>query len=236
MDYECEFCMKIADPASRSSRYDFHVIWSDDNFHVVVPLGALTSGHLLLVSNSHKLAMSGLSENEWDALGPVLRYWTSRLEESWRYEPAGFEHGPSANSSGGACVYHAHLQLLPLADASIGDLMVEGMTRILSIRQLSSSYPSGGYFLMVSVAGITWAMSDKQATSQYLRKRICALQGRPNDWDYLTCPIEWQWTRLYSSLTGRDDGACRQPTVVKTIDRPYGRAWESLEPPIGGAR
>jgi diadenosine tetraphosphate (Ap4A) HIT family hydrolase len=235
MDYECEFCMKIADPATRSSRYDFHVIWSDDNFHVVVALGALTSGHLLLVSNSHKLAMSGLSENEWDALGPVLRYWTSRLEESWRYEPLVFEHGPSANSSGGACVYHAHLQLLPLADVSSGDLVVEGMTRIVSIRQLSSSYPSGGY-LMVSAAGITWAMSDKQATSQYFRRRICALQGRPNDWDYLTCPNQVAMDETISSLTGRGDGACRQPTVVKTMDRPYGRAWESLEPLIGGAR
>lgn len=201
MDYECEFCMKIADPASRSSRYDFHVIWSDDNFHVVVALGALTGGHLLLVSNSHRLAMSELSEKEWDALGPVLRHWTSRLEQSWGQEPLSFEHGPSANSSSGACVYHAHLQLLPLAGVGNGDLVVKGMTRIPSMRQLRNCYPAGGY-LMVSVAGITWAMSDKEVVSQFFRRRICALQGHPDGWDYLAYPNLVAMDETISLLTG----------------------------------
>jgi diadenosine tetraphosphate (Ap4A) HIT family hydrolase len=205
MDYECEFCTKIADPATRSSRYDFHVIGYDDNFHVVVALGALTGGHLLLVSNSHKLAMSELSENEWESLGPVLSYWTSRLKQSWGAEPLAFEHGPSANSSGGACVYHAHLQLLPLAGVSNGDLVVKEMTQIRSMRQLRNCYPSGGY-LMMSVAGVTWAMSDKQVGSQFFRRRICALQGRPDEWDYLVYPNSVAMDETISLLAGRAMG------------------------------
>jgi diadenosine tetraphosphate (Ap4A) HIT family hydrolase len=204
MDYDCEFCTKIADPASRSSRYDFHVIWSDSNFHVVVALGALTGGHLLLVSNSHRLAMSELSGDEWDALGIVLRYWASRLEQLWAQEPLAFEHGPSAHSPSGACVYHAHLQLLPLAGVGDQDLVVKGMTRIPSMRQLRNCYPSGGY-LMVSIAGTTWAMSDKQVASQFFRRRICALQGRPDEWDYLACPNSVTMDETISLLTRKDD-------------------------------
>jgi diadenosine tetraphosphate (Ap4A) HIT family hydrolase len=207
MDHECEFCIKIADPASRSSRYDFHVIWSDCDFCVVVALGALTGGHLLLLSNSHRLAMSELSENEWDALEPVLCYWKSRLEQSWGQEPLTFEHGPSANAPSGACVYHAHLQLLPLSGVDNEDL-VNGMTRISSIRQLRNCYPSGGY-LMASIAGTTWAMSDKQVTSQFFRRRICALQGRPDEWDYLAYPNPDAMDETISLLNGKDTGTLK---------------------------
>jgi diadenosine tetraphosphate (Ap4A) HIT family hydrolase len=211
MDHECEFCTKIAYPASRGSRYDFHVIWSDCNFSVVVALGALTGGHLLLISNAHRLAMSELSENEWAALGPVLHYWAVRLEKTWGQKPLIFEHGPSANSPSGACVYHAHLQLLPLSGVGNEDLVVEGMTQIRSIRQLRYCYPSGGY-LMVSSAGTTWAMSDEQVASQFFRRRICALQGRPDEWDYLAYPNPIAMDETISLLTRKGNGNPRPRT------------------------
>lgn len=181
---ECEFCVKIADPVRRSSQYDFHVIWSDDYFHVVVALGALAGGHVLVVNNTHKLAMSQLSENEWNALDLVLHSWTDRLEKLWQRESLVFEHGPSTGSSGGACVYHAHLQVLPRPNVRRTDLLVDGMVRISEIKDLGILYPSGGYLMMKMREGI-WVMPDGRVVSQFFRRRICALQGRPGDWDYL---------------------------------------------------
>jgi diadenosine tetraphosphate (Ap4A) HIT family hydrolase len=182
---DCDFCRRIRRPTSRSSQYDFHILWSDHGFVAVPALGALAPGHILLVRREHVVAMSELADNEWCDLKHVLSSWRRRLEDLWGKEVVAFEHGPSESNACGACIYHAHVQLLPLPGLKIDSGLTDGMTEIAELDDLRASYPRGGY-VMLNAVERTWVTDDTGVPGQFLRRRICQLQGRPAEWDYLT--------------------------------------------------
>ena len=145
--------------------------------------------------------MSELSEKEWDAPGQSCaigrRGWNNRGVRNRCLSSMGRRLIRRV-----APVYIMHIcSCCRLRVWVTGIWWVKGMTRIPSMRQLRNCYPAGGY-LMVSVAGITWAMSDKEVVSQFFRRRICALQGRPDGWDYLAYPNLVAMDETISLLTG----------------------------------
>jgi diadenosine tetraphosphate (Ap4A) HIT family hydrolase len=77
---------------------------------VIPSLGPVTAGHVMVVSRSHAPNLA--------AMGPSVIDEYNALVESISARP-GFgdllegEHGAAADSPGGACITHTHVNLIP---------------------------------------------------------------------------------------------------------------------------
>jgi hypothetical protein len=183
---ECDFCMRIDGRMPERPWYDFFTLDQCSGFSAVLALGALTPGHIMVVSRRHVECMADLSSEAIDQLNDMVNYWTRIIAEVWLAPCLLFEHGgPSYSCLSGACITHAHLQILPLSADPIRWL---GRTRAFSSLPDALAYARGSAYLMYAWGGRFHVAKSHPVPGQFFRRQVAGALGRQEEWDYLAFP------------------------------------------------
>ena len=194
---DCDFCVRISNPEYRQSAYDFMLLEKTADFHVVVALGALGPGHIMIVSNQHRSSVAQLPDGARLGLESLIAKWRAQLSVRWGDDVILIEHGSSRQIASGACIFHAHIQLLP---SRLGGSLIDAdMRRVASFKELARAYSRQGY-LLIGLGGELWVMPDPGVKSQHFRRLICQLQDRASEWDYLVYPQVGCMEQTYREL------------------------------------
>jgi diadenosine tetraphosphate (Ap4A) HIT family hydrolase len=178
---DCDFCDRLGGLHPGRPWYDFRILDSDDTFVVVVALGALAPGHIMIVTQDHHDSMAELPAEGIHRLETVASEWAARLRRRWG-KAFLFEHG--GRTRGGACIFHAHLHLLPLARppiASAGRLL----RRISDLPVVTQGRP---YLLLSDGVDMRVDTNPESGPRRSMRRVIADFLGRPDEWDYLVFP------------------------------------------------
>jgi hypothetical protein len=140
----------------------------------------------MLVTHRHHQSLSQASAIELSELQLIVRDLKRTLARLWPGPVLVFEHGSNAKSRS-QCVGHAHVQIAPHLGPLAARILPPNATRLQTLDQLSAEFPTGGY-MMTAVSGAVHVAPDMNLPSQYFRRRICELQGRRDEWDYLVFP------------------------------------------------
>jgi diadenosine tetraphosphate (Ap4A) HIT family hydrolase len=183
---DCEFCLRLVQPVGDRPWYDFHTLEVTPNFATVVALGPLAPGHIMIVTRRHVERMADLDSSCLEELELAVSSWVARLRRIWPFPCFIFEHGGrSVGNSGGSCIAHAHLQMLPLAVELLLDY--DSFNALPSLLAVSDCRSGSDYLLVWTETGLLVAM-DRSEPGQFFRRRIAGALGRPDDWDYLVFP------------------------------------------------
>lgn len=190
MDIECIFCDIFAhkDSALPSLKwYDIPVMQSDD-FIAVPALGQIVPGYLLIAPREHVFSMAQLARDSRKKLYRFVEQ-VQELQASLWDKPTVFEHGACRESRrAGACINHAHWHLVP------------GKWDLLPLGTRSEEYPSFEEFVEQTIEVHPYLLVIDQESrcrladginvpSQYLRRLLAAIVGKPSEWDYLASPF-----------------------------------------------
>lgn len=164
--------------------------------HVVIPtLGAIVPGWLLVVPKQYAVNYRQASErSEVDGFA-VVRKAIAKLE-CGGCDVVWFEHGPlSAGSTLGCGVEHAHIHILISPPFSFGAFESEVRTHSPGKWQsegsscVYSSIPSDeAYIVFGDRVNALFSSVDEGIGSQFFRRIIANLVGKPASWNYRTHP------------------------------------------------
>lgn len=205
----CDFCVAFARTGDIGMTPEFekmvgsHIsrtIFETEHFAVIASLGQIVEGYLLVLSKDHYPSIAHVPLTLYEELSLV--YLRAKRVLSRCYSaPFIFEHGPMPEKephgellcSGGACVEHAHLHFIPLpvsSDPIVFRLKEElpwrPISQLVDIRiQAKRRMP---YFFVETENGERYIFDAPIAPSQYLRRLVAVLIGKPKRWNWRQYP------------------------------------------------
>lgn len=183
----CPLCAAVVGQPDKERRvYDTHLL-SSENFVVIPAVGPITAGHIMVVSRGHFPNLASMGNggfHEYELLTEKIRqkrpYSEGHLLEA--------EHGSSADASGGACISHVHVNLVP-GLGSFANVLDETLPQLSTDGDLTASVPSNAPYIFMRGAGMTRLYEARDVPSQLIRRVILERMGR-NDWDWAVFPQE----------------------------------------------
>jgi len=194
--FSCPFCAEFDEDglstfaALMGQRLNSRVIYEDDQFVVMPPLGDFMEGGLLLLSRAHILSFAHLPAEHFARLEQLVGVICRALSQRWGVCPLVFEHGPAPERSKGVCcVDHAHFNIFP-AKVLINPHLVRRMHRTLNalseLRELREA--EFGYLFVQENNGERRVYDGRDVPTQLVRRIITTELGMPERWhwrDYL---------------------------------------------------
>ena len=162
------------------------VVYEDDHFLVMPPLGEFMPGGLLLLSREHLLSFAHLPPDQFDHLERLVQAVQRVLVECWGVAPLVFEHGPAPDAGKGVCcVDHAHLNLFP-ARVGVRPHLAGRMSFPLgSLAELAKlRHAEFGYLFVQENDGSRRAYDGRNVPTQLVRRIITAQLGHPERWHW----------------------------------------------------
>jgi hypothetical protein len=118
--FSCPFCAEFEEDGLNTfaslmgQRLASRIIYEDEHFVVMPPLGQFMEGGLLLLTRAHLLSFAHLPADLFPRLECLVSAIGQALSRRWGVAPLVFEHGPpDASSKGACCVDHAHFNIFP---------------------------------------------------------------------------------------------------------------------------
>jgi diadenosine tetraphosphate (Ap4A) HIT family hydrolase len=177
-DSECPFCPQHL--RTSGSNFD-QVLAYGPKVHLLPALGMLVPGYLLVATEDHVLSTAELGPSALGDLAQWLNLTVERLGQEFGHYFI-FEHGSSGSEASGACVGHAHLHLVPLADELFRHLKTAAPWRKLADYESLAAFVGHGYAYL-AVDGNHLVLPEPRLGSQWVRRQIGEWLGRP-DWDW----------------------------------------------------
>jgi ATP adenylyltransferase len=171
-------------------RLPSRVIYEDEHFVVMPPLGEFMEGGLLLLTREHILSLAHLTPAQFDHLERLLQAIQRALVKRWGVAPLVFEHGPAPDwGKGVCCVDHAHLNIFP-APVQLHQHLAGRMNFSLgSLSELTKLRSAEfGYLFVQENDGTRCAYDGRDVPTQMVRRIIASQIGVPERWhwrDYL---------------------------------------------------
>jgi hypothetical protein len=164
--------------------YNTH-LGSSERFIIVPALGPLVKGHVLVVSRVHLpslAAMGSKAIEEFGEVGEQVRASYASLGSNLLEA----EHGATLVDTGGSCITHAHINLIPEC-GHLHDILSGILPRLDVPPPFTNlSYVELPYILMKR--GNSFVIYDAtQVPSQLIRRMVCRHLGR-EDWDWAAFP------------------------------------------------
>jgi hypothetical protein len=194
--FSCPFCAEFEEDGLSTfaslmgQRLGSRVVYEDELFVVMPPLGEFMEGGLLLLSRAHILSFAHLPEAHFAQLERLLGVICQLLSEKWAVRPLVFEHGPARERSKGVCcVDHAHLNIFP-AQVTIHPHLANRMHRsVRSLAELQELRGADcGYLFVQENNGERRVYDGANVPTQLVRRIITTGLGMPERWhwrDYL---------------------------------------------------
>jgi diadenosine tetraphosphate (Ap4A) HIT family hydrolase len=185
-DSTCVFCRALEEPANPDMRpiYNTH-LGSSERFVILPALGPLVRGHVLVVSRAHLPSLASMGPRaiqEFEDVGEQVRanyasVGTNLLEA---------EHGATLADTGGGCIAHTHINLIP----ELGHLhnILSGILQLLDVPPPLTNLSTVQLPYILMKRGDSFAIYDAtQVPSQLVRRVVCRYLGR-EDWDWAAFP------------------------------------------------
>lgn len=179
----CALCRAVGGGSSEVRRvYDTHLACSE-SFVVLPAVGPIVAGHVMVVSRTHAPNLA--------AMGPRVIAEYNDFVQSISHRP-GFsellegEHGASADSTGGACITHCHVNLIPGFANLIHNLQLDLPRFDLDCELRNLSVDSAPYILLRADKRVL-SFRAESVPSQLIRRVLFAKIGR-QDWDWAAYP------------------------------------------------
>ncbi|MGO8701507.1 MAG: non-canonical purine NTP pyrophosphatase [Limisphaerales bacterium] len=194
--YDCPFCAEIEGDnvntfaSIMGNRLSSRVVYEDEHFMVMPPLGEFMEGGLLLLTREHILSLAHLPPARFHHLDKLLQAIQSALLKRWGVRPVVFEHGPAPEwGKGVCCVDHAHLNIFPAAVEVHSHLAGRMHLAIGSLSELTKLRRAEfGYLFVQENNGVRRAYDGREVPTQLVRRILTAQMGFPERWhwrDYL---------------------------------------------------
>jgi diadenosine tetraphosphate (Ap4A) HIT family hydrolase len=197
----CSFCEECVGPETITLPLvrDFfsragigsRVLLDTEAVFVVPSLGALMPGHILVLPKNHYYSVGEIDQIELREYELVVRESRRILREAYGHCSA-FEHGcVEGVGRGGACIDHAHLHLLPLAQNLRTDIESRfGIGRqIDSLSELRFFFRRKlPYLYYEEPDSMGFAYEAPIVPSQFFRQLASRALGRVNNWDWKSDP------------------------------------------------
>lgn len=186
----CPFCVEINNPDNsiwNSKRQDLplnRIIYENEHWKVMPPLGSFMIGGLLILSKAHYRSCSVCPQEVLDTLDDVVNTVAVILQKTYNKNILFFEHGPSSSGSKGACcVDHAHLNVFPIQfdiwsalPAFTQTIPIHKSNDILAVRDTE--------YIWLFDSEKNYAYPASGAPSQYIRSLITKDYGFPERWNW----------------------------------------------------
>jgi inosine/xanthosine triphosphate pyrophosphatase family protein/diadenosine tetraphosphate (Ap4A) HIT family hydrolase len=209
--YDCPFCAEFENDALSTfaglmgDRLPCRIVYEDEHFVVMPPLGEFMEGGLLLLAREHILSLARLPPAQFDRLERLLVAIQRALIKHWGVAPLVFEHGPAPDSSKGVCcVDHAHLNIFPAAVqvqphlAGRMNLSLGPLSDLAKLRRAEF-----GYLFIQENGGIRRAYDGRDVPTQLVRRIITAQLGLPDRWDWRDYLGREELLATYNALKGQ---------------------------------
>jgi diadenosine tetraphosphate (Ap4A) HIT family hydrolase len=209
--YDCPFCAELENDGQNlfaemmGDRLACRVVYEDEHFVVMPPLGEFMEGGLLLLTREHILSLAHLKPAQFDHLERLLLAIRRVLVKHWNVAPLVFEHGPAPEwSKGVCCVDHAHLNIFPAA-AHVRPNLAPRMN--LSLGPLSDlaklRRAEFGYLFVQENDGARRAYDGREVPTQLVRRIITAQVGLPERWHWRDYVGRDEIVATYNALKGQ---------------------------------
>jgi diadenosine tetraphosphate (Ap4A) HIT family hydrolase len=209
--YDCPFCAEFEDDglslfaSMMGDRLPCRVVYEDEHFVVMPPLGEFMEGGLLLLSREHILSLAHLSPAQFDHLERLLQAIQRALVKRWGVATVVFEHGPAPDwSKGVCCVDHAHLNIFPAPVhlhphlAGRMNLSLGPLSELAKLRRAEF-----GYLFVQENDGTRRAYDGRDVPTQLARRILTAQLGRPERWHWRDYIGRDELLATYNALKGR---------------------------------
>ena len=179
----CALCRAVDEEAREIRRiYDTHLTVSE-HFVVIPSLGPVTAGHVMVVSRSHAPNLAAMGQSVIDEYNALVESISARPGFGDLLEG---EHGAAADSPGGACITHAHVNLIP----GFGHLLNELEFTLPPIEmdyELRNLGPDAAPYILLRGSNAVRLYGAHAVPSQLIRRVLFAKIGR-GDWDWGAYP------------------------------------------------
>jgi len=209
--YQCPFCLELDGEGSSifseflEDRLASRVVYQDDRFVVMPPLGQFMEGGLLLLTQAHIPSFAHLPQEWFPRLEQLLQAIRRLSLALWGVSPLVFEHGSAVDQTKGrCCVDHAHLNIFP-AKVEVHPQLASRMQ--LELGSLSELKRLGraefGYLFVQENDNSRHAYDAQFAPSQLVRRIITSQIGLPERWHWQDYPGCDELLATYHALKGR---------------------------------
>jgi ATP adenylyltransferase len=189
---QCQFCAELAGDGNTfysdamGGRLPSRVLYEDEHFVVMPPLGEFMEGGLLLLSREHLLSFAHLPEPLFERLERLIEAIRRVLTSRYGVPPLFFEHGPAPEwSKGACCVDHAHLNVFPAAvvvQPHLAERMSFPLPSLAGLSRLQRS--EFGYLFIQENDGSRRVYDGQLVPTQLVRRIVTSAIG---------CPERWHW-------------------------------------------
>jgi diadenosine tetraphosphate (Ap4A) HIT family hydrolase len=209
--FRCPFCAELDDDAVSiftemiNGRLDSRIVYEDEHFILMPPLGEFMSGGLLLLSRKHILSFAHLPAGLFAHLERLVKRISDVVADRWGVPPLVFEHGPAPERSKGlCCVDHAHLNIFP-ARVEIYPSLRERMNQPLGPLSDLQRFRDAefGYLFVQENDGTRRAYDAENVPTQLVRRVIATAIGHPDRWHWRDYPGYSELIDTYHALKGQ---------------------------------
>jgi inosine/xanthosine triphosphate pyrophosphatase family protein/diadenosine tetraphosphate (Ap4A) HIT family hydrolase len=209
--HQCPFCIEL-EGDGRSifaemirDRLPSRIVYQDEDFVVMPPLGQFMEGGLLLLTRQHVLSVAHLPLTQLERLEHLLTVICRKLKIRYGVSPLVFEHGPSVQrSKGSCCVDHAHLNIFPAPVVVHPHLSNRMNFPLTALTELSRLRPAEFGYLLVQENDASRRVYDAELVPTQLVRRIITSQlGVPKRWHWQDYPGFDELVATYDALKGQ---------------------------------
>jgi ATP adenylyltransferase len=185
---DCRFCS--ISQGRQVFDYD-RPFYRSEGFFGIASIGALVPGWSLLCPDCHTTSLRSLYSDR--AFRTALKDMVDLVTKSYG-APVVFEHGSAACGSLTGCgVDHAHLHVVPIGKSLIPAMLASGVDWQPVVASNLCEIPSDKEYLFYAeklgdMRPEGWAHILSAPASQYFRKILADVIGRPTDYDYKLNP------------------------------------------------
>jgi diadenosine tetraphosphate (Ap4A) HIT family hydrolase len=159
-----------------SHRIPTRILVTRNGFTIVPDIAPMVTGHVLIATTAHQMAMSMLDQAMLEELDNTMTLTASILAESFHAPTIFFEHGPIDEfDRAGCCVDHAHMHALPVTvdvTPSLRKLYDEiPLHRLDELQRFAQQHQP--YLFFQRTNGEKLAYAPVYAVSQVIRRLIC---------------------------------------------------------------
>lgn len=211
ISHQCPFCIEIEGTGDSifgemmGTRLASRVLYQDEDFVVMPPLGEFIEGGLLVLSRRHVLSFAFLEPEKLTRLAQLVRVIRQQLLQVYGVSPLVFEHGPAPQRTKGVCcVDHAHLNIFP-AGVRVHPQLAERMSMPLcDLQQLSLlARAEFGYLVVQENDGSIRAYDGQLVPTQLVRRIIANELGLAERWHWKDYPGCDELLATYHKLKDR---------------------------------
>jgi diadenosine tetraphosphate (Ap4A) HIT family hydrolase len=187
--HDCLFCHVYATDDPELPWYDRPLIRQDQVGVAMCAVGSFVPGYVLISPAQHESSVQALAAEA----APDFLKFVDRVVDTIEgmYGPSTlFEHGScrAEERQRSACITHSHIHVVP-GTYSFNQLALptRPLGKLADLVDVPSAEREDGYLMYREPGGLVQYSSDA-GVSQFFRRHIARMLGRPDDWDYALFP------------------------------------------------